>query len=442
MVSIRLKSNIFSIAVLAFCGILLETSMNVTFPTLSQQFHTTIANTQWITTSYLLAVAVVIILNSYLLRSFPLKSIIITALLLFLIGDAGCYLAPNLPILIASRIIQGLSTGITLPTMFAIIMINVPQQKQGTYIGIAGMVAALAPSLGPTFGGTMTALFTWREIFLIVFPIVLIAGIVAIITTTNLERQPSSPFNLLQFLLLIVLMVSLTLLLNTLSTGLQLIQLLYLAIIAIVSPMLYTSLQRADHSIINIHVFKQPVFNSTLLIYFLVQFMQMAFTFLLPTLVQNEFHKTSVIAGLILLPGSLLSAILQPLTGKLLDRVGITHPYKIGGTCLILATSLFMIWHNSIILLGLWFLLYMAGFSFVFNNSLTIGVQHLRQSLITDGNAMFNMLQQYSGSLATACLSSMIAFVPGLNGYIGSFGLIFIVCLLTIFKMYTLQKKF
>ncbi|RRK09605.1 MFS transporter [Lactiplantibacillus garii] len=440
MISLKLKTNVFSIAILAFCGILLETSMNVTFPTLSKQFDTTIANTQWITTSYLLAVAVVIILNSYLLRSFPLKTIVSTALLLFLFGDICCYLAPNLPTLIIGRIIQGISTGITLPTMFAIIMINIPQQKQGTYIGIAGMVAALAPSLGPTFGGTMTALFTWREIFLLVFPITLIAGILAIMTTVNLKQRQRSPFNLFQYLLLIIIMVSLTLLLNTLSTGLQPVQLLYVVIIAIVSPILYSQLRRSTNPIINIRIFKQPVFNVTLLIYFLVQFMQMTFTFLLPTLVQNEFRQTTVIAGLILLPGSLLSAVLQPLTGKMLDRLGITCPYKIGAACLLLATGLFVIWHNSIFLLVLWFLLYMTGFSFVFNNSLTVGVQQLNHALITDGNATFNMLQQYSGSLATACISSIIAFIPGLRGYMTSFILIFIVCLLTVWKMRSLKS--
>ena len=147
---------IFACAILAFCGVLLETAMNVTFPTLVTQFHTNLNAVRWVTTGYLLAVAATMIITGFIESRLKTTTLVWSALSLFILGGVVCALSVNLQILLLGRLIQGLATGLIMPLVFALIMTKIPHAKQGRYVGVAGMLIALAPSLGPSYGGLIT----------------------------------------------------------------------------------------------------------------------------------------------------------------------------------------------------------------------------------------------------------------------------------------------
>ena len=142
--------SIIGIAGLAFCGVLVETSMNVTFPTLMRDFHQSLNAVQWVTTGYLLTVALTVVLAAFLQRRFKLHGLIVASSLAFITGGLLCALAPQLWMLLLGRLIQGISTGLAMPLLFFVIMQQIPFAMQGTYAGLGGMVIGLAPSLGPT----------------------------------------------------------------------------------------------------------------------------------------------------------------------------------------------------------------------------------------------------------------------------------------------------
>lgn len=123
-VSSKTKYSIIGTAGLAFCGVLVETSMNVTFPTLMTQFHESLNNVQWVTTIYLLVVAITMTTTAFAQRRFSLRPLLTLAGLLFVLGILTSGLARSLPILLVGRVIQGVSTGLTMPLMFAIIMMG------------------------------------------------------------------------------------------------------------------------------------------------------------------------------------------------------------------------------------------------------------------------------------------------------------------------------
>lgn len=123
--------SIVGTAGLACSGVLVETSMNVTFPTLMKVFKQPLNNIQWITTAYLLAVTLTIVLAAYLQRSFKFKSLIIAAGTASVIGGVICMVSTTLPIMLLGRIIQGIGTGIAMPLLFSIIMLEVSRAKQG-----------------------------------------------------------------------------------------------------------------------------------------------------------------------------------------------------------------------------------------------------------------------------------------------------------------------
>src|SRR5699024_1385714 len=97
---------IFAVAIMPFLGILVETSMNVTFPTLMRTMHVSLSTVQWITTGYLLMVALLMITSAFLKQRFKNRQLFIAGASLFILGDLICALAPNFPILLLGRLIQ------------------------------------------------------------------------------------------------------------------------------------------------------------------------------------------------------------------------------------------------------------------------------------------------------------------------------------------------
>lgn len=404
--------SIVGTAGVACSGVLVETSMNVTFPTLMKIFNQSLNNVQWITTAYLLAVTLTIVLAAYLQRGFKFKSLIIAAGTASVIGGAICMLANSLPVMLLGRIIQGIGTGIAMPLLFSIIMLEVPRAKQGSFVGIAGMIIALAPSLGPTYGGICLSALNWRFNFIFTLPITIIFCIVAACFMSDNEAHRDH-FNFSEYLLIVLALIALTLAVNNLSSGLANPLVWGGLLVTVISFAIFFKLakQEGKAHIINIAVLKNTSFNLGLLIYTFLQFIQISLTFVIPNLAQLGLKTSALTSGMLLLLGSLLSAFFGPVMGRLLDSQGFKKLF-LTGSCLAMAgILLYIIFAQklSIALIVIFHVMFMTGFSMMYNNSMTIGLQQLEVMHIADGNALFNMLQQYSGSIGTAAMSVIIA---------------------------------
>lgn len=110
-ISINLILAILSTGIMAFIGILTETLTNVLFPGLMAEFHVDTSTVQWLTTGYLLTVALVTPLSSYFKRKLKLRTIFLTAIVLCITGCLMAACTLNFPMLITARILQGAGTG-------------------------------------------------------------------------------------------------------------------------------------------------------------------------------------------------------------------------------------------------------------------------------------------------------------------------------------------
>lgn len=293
--------SIIGIAGLAFCGVLVETSMNVTFPTLMRDFHQSLNAVQWVTTGYLLTVALTVVLAAFLQRRFKLRGLIVASSLAFITGGLLCALAPQLWMLLLGRLIQGISTG-------------------------------LAPSLGPTYGGLVNQFINWRVIFWIVLPIGIIFGLIGIANIQQIDQPTTIHFQFLQYLLVAIGFICLEIGLNSVGTsGFGSPAFYGNVIVALAALIMFGYLtSHRKHPLVNTNVFADPIYLPCLLLYFMVQFIQIGMTFLLPNCAQLTLHQNSFVAGLMLLLGALISAVLLPLTGRLLDQSGIKKPLIFG----------------------------------------------------------------------------------------------------------------
>ena len=179
-ISTRVFLAIIAAGIMSFCGVVVETAMNITFPTLMKQFGVSTNTVQWMTTGYLLIVAIVVPLSATLKQNFKTKSLFLCANLMFILGVVIDSIAPTFPLLLLGRMIQGLGTGIALPLMFNIILEQVPIHKIGTMMGIGTLITSVAPAIGPTFGGSVVSSIGWRYIFICLLPLLVVSLILGI----------------------------------------------------------------------------------------------------------------------------------------------------------------------------------------------------------------------------------------------------------------------
>jgi EmrB/QacA subfamily drug resistance transporter len=159
----------------SFMSILDTTMVNIAVPTLVRSFRTSLSNVQWVTTGYILALAVVIPLTRWAADRFGTKRVWLISVLLFTLGSLLCGLSWSLPTLIVSRVIQGLGGGMILPTGQTILAREAGPHRLGRVMTVVGVPQFLAPLLGPVAGGLVLSAVSWRWIFFINLPIGAIA---------------------------------------------------------------------------------------------------------------------------------------------------------------------------------------------------------------------------------------------------------------------------
>lgn len=135
-ISSKVVAAIVATGLMSFCEVIVETAMNVTFPILMREFSITTNQVQWMTSIYLLLVAIIVPLSAILKSSYRTKTLFTVASLFFMGGIIIDALAPSFWLFLVGRAIQGIGTGIALPLMFNIIMEQVSTSRIGFMMGI------------------------------------------------------------------------------------------------------------------------------------------------------------------------------------------------------------------------------------------------------------------------------------------------------------------
>jgi len=420
-VSTRVKLSILAVGLLSFTGILIETSMNVTFPTLVKQLNVSLGTIQWLTTGYLLLTTIVMSTTAYLLKKFdPLKIFIFAASFCF-VGSIICLIAPNFSVLMTGRLLQAVSTGLSTPLMFSLIFEEIPSSKLGVYTGLAGVVISLAPALGPTYGGVINGLWSWREIFVGVIPLIILLFVIGIFSIQGTARGTKGIS--FDYGSVIGLAAIFSIILFTFDQAgrhgwISLEFLMWVIASILIFGLFIWYNHKSSRQLIDFSILKIPLLRLRLYGYFSLQFINIGLSFVLPIFAQTVLKLDSAQAGLMLLPGSLLGAAVGPVAGYMYDRRGATVPLLISGILVSLGSIMFWLKSESLTLTSITmiYLLVRIGFSMGFGVSLSDGSMQVRGQNKSDQNSLFSMMQQYAGSLGTNILSVVISAVALTSG--------------------------
>ena len=429
-------SSIVATGIMAFIDILTETLTNVLFPELMAEFHVDTSTIQWLTTGYLLMVSLVTPLSSYLKRKYPLKNIFLAEILLCI---ADCLMAActlNFPMLMIARLLQGAGTGTALPLMFNIILEQSPRTRIGMFMGIGGMIVAVAPALGPTVGGLVGTFMPWRWIFVIMLPFLLVSLLLGLKNIHQVVPVEDAHINPLHVLLLAIGFVSFVFALDrggavitAISAGdkgavgacvfavvLLCLSIAMLVLFAFVS-------RRAFSPLVRLGVLRSVKFRWHLLAYVLLQFVTIGFGYLIPNGTQLGFGASVLVAGVLVLPGALLGAAMGPVAGSLLDKFGPVRPMSVAMAAALLGTVSMVVLigpGSNVIMIGACYFIYMVGFSMCFANTMTCGMAPVHPEFKADGNALFNTFQQLSGAVGTTVMSVCLGMAQSGHGQVGS----------------------
>jgi len=175
-----------TVALAAFMEVLDTSIANVALPHIAGSLGASTDEGTWVLTSYLVANAIVLPLGGWASSVMGRRNFFVFCITIFTVSSFLCGAAPSLPILLICRIMQGAGGGGLQPMAQAIMADSFEPQKRGQAFALYGLVAVLAPSIGPTMGGWITDNFSWRWIFYINIPV----GFLAFILVTRLVEDP------------------------------------------------------------------------------------------------------------------------------------------------------------------------------------------------------------------------------------------------------------
>lgn len=416
-ISPKVIGAIVSTGILSFCGVLAETAMNVTFPILNTEFGVNTATVQWLTTIYLLVLAIIVPISGFLKRTFKNKQLFIVGISLFTFGVCLDAVAPTFSLLLLGRVIQGIGTGIGLPLMFNIILEQVPAKKIGMMMGVGTMIPAIAPAIGPTFGGLIATSLGWRYIFILLIPILIVAFIVGILTIEQKQALESTSFDIISLAAISGLFGGTIFGFSNMGSqpflSFPVLGAFILGILGLIILVLRS--QKISSPLLKLKLLENKVYRAHVICFFILQLVLMGLVFILPNYIQLVNGSSAQVSGLIVLPGASLGALFTPLGGKIMDRFGAKKPILLGSLFILMSLLLFTFLSQSLsnLLIGILYFVFTLGIGFSFGNLMTNGLRQLPQREQADGNAIIMTFQQFAGASGTSIIAAIISQSQG-----------------------------
>jgi DHA2 family lincomycin resistance protein-like MFS transporter len=415
----------------AFVAMLNETTMNVAIPFLIRDLRITAVAAQWLTTAFMLTMAVVIPITGFLLQRFTTRQVFITAMTLFSAGTLVAFLSPGFELLVVARVIQASGTAIMMPLLMTTIMTIVPPQHRGRMMGRVSIVMALAPAIGPTMSGLILQSLGWHWIFGIVLPIALVSLFVGARWIHNLGETRTAPIDVASVILSALGFGGLVFGLSQIGGGhggdpdaaaTSLVTLIAALTIGVVGLGAFIwrqlRLQRTDSALLDLRVFRSRAFTLTVA---QLGVMSMAFfgaITLLPLYLQTVLGKSPLETGLAVLPGSLVMGLAGPVIGRIYDRFG-TQVLLVPGAVIVSGTLWFYTTvgtQTPFALLIVVQTVMMIGLALSFTPLFTASLGSLEPRFYSYGSAVVGTVQQVAGAAGIALLITVMSSVSAATG--------------------------
>jgi EmrB/QacA subfamily drug resistance transporter len=305
--------------------------VNIALPRIAASFGAPLTAVSWVADAYLLAIATLLLSMGRLGDTWGLRSLYVWGLLVFGAGSAACALAPTLPVLITSRVLQAVGAAMLFASGPAIVARVFPRERRGAALGSITLAVAAGLTAGPALGGVLVGLFGWPSIFYINIPLSIVAAAIAWRLLPHLESV-AEPFDVPGALLgggaLFGLLGALT---EVQTYGLGSPQILgALGASVVLAAVFVWWERRTSHPMADLRLFGSQGFSAGLAAALLAYVAMFSVVLTMPFFLLRARGLSETFAGLLLTIPPLAMASLAPWAGRLSDRIGSRVPSTLG----------------------------------------------------------------------------------------------------------------
>ena len=417
---------IWVLLIAAFVAILNETTMGMAIPHLIDDLGIDALAAQWVTSAFMLTMAVVIPTTGFLLRRFTTRQMFLGAMTLFSAGTLLAILATGFPMLLVARVVQASGTAILMPLLMTTIMNLVPPAARGRMMGRVSIVISLAPAIGPTLSGFLLDHFNWRSIFVVVLPIALVALVIGWRRLTNVGETTHAPIDILSVILSAFgfggLVFGLSQIGSIAESGGSTTPLFVSLAVGVVALALFLArqvvLQREDDALLDLRIFRSRDFSLSMVQMFLLSLAFFGTLTVVPLYLQKALGLPSAEAGLIVLPGALAMGLLGPVIGRIYDSHG-TRVLLVPGA--ILAASMLWVFSTVTVNTPIWLIviaqtLLSIGLALSFTPLFTAALASLTPKFYSYGSAVIGTVQQVAGAAGIAVMMAVFTAIVAASG--------------------------
>ncbi len=397
------------------------TIVNVALNDMKGSLGATLTDVAWVITAYAIANVIVIPMTSWLSQQFGRRNYFAASIIIFTVSSFLCGNASNIWELVFFRFIQGMGGGALLVTAQTIITESYPAEKRSMAQAIYGMGVIVGPTLGPPLGGYIIDNFSWPYIFYINVPL----GIIATFLTISFVRSPkydgvkkqsAKEVDWWGMIFLIMFIGSLQF---VLEHGQQddWFEDKIIVILSIVSALgLFLFIWRelvCDKPIVNLRVLKDKNLQVGTMMSFILGFGLFGSTFIIPIYTQSVLGWTATDAGMLLIPSSIMTGIMMPFIGKMIQK-GVPQKYMVAlGLCIFFGFTFIMyerITNDTGAEHMFWPLIIRGvGLGLLFVPVMTLSLSTLKGKAIGEGASFTGMMRQLGGSFGIALITTFIS---------------------------------
>ena len=416
-----LKDNMRMLVIFIIAGSLLTVAQSIITTGvvyLMSDFSVTSTQAQWSYSAFLLVVGVMIPLSAFISRRFSARRIFIFSLAIFLMGSLICYFSTSLIILIIGRILQAIGNGIMMPYTQIFLLRIIPEEKWQTYMGLYGLVLAIAPVVGSFIGGFVITFYGWRELFTFFTIASIIIMALGLVFVKDDNPGTDYPLDWASVALSIIgcagVMLGFT---NIADYGFTHHMVIVPIIVGAVALTLFVTRQpKLEKPLINLSILKNKYFlTGTLFISILFACLN-ACTALMPVFIQGIAYNSAIISASVLLPGGLLIIVFNIVGPLLTNRIGIRKVLTIGCVLSIVgfASMMFYTQDSSFEFMTITQTIRFMGFGLVLMPATTWTLTMVSDK-VEDGTAVNNTLRQIAAAIGSSLGIVIVAILAGGN---------------------------
>ena len=399
----------------AIMSILDTTIVNVALDTLSRDLHSPLSTIQWVSTGYLLSLAMVIPLAGWLSERFGSKRVWIVSVAVFALGSALCGIAWSAGSLIFFRVVQGFGGGLIIPVGMSVLAQTAGPRHMGRVMSVIGVPMLLGPVLGPVLGGLIVTNASWQWIFYVNVPIAAVSLVLAArLLNSEQGRAQVGRLDWFGVALLCPGLAGVVFgLAETETSGGLSGTIAWAPIVAglgLIALFVRHALS-ARRPLIDLRLFRSAAFSAAAASVFLLGAALFGAMLVLPLYYQVDRGETALSAGLLLAPQGLGAALAMPFSGRLTDRIGGGRVAVFGIAVMTLATFPLVAVGptSSYTWLALVLLVRGIGLGCSMMPTMASAYAVVRSDQVPGATSVLNTLQRLGGSIGTALLAVVLS---------------------------------